>query len=74
MRPILLPLSAASFLSTFWRRLLKNPWSLVAIVGVVAALAAPVAVVQSRAGEKDSLRQAQIALATAPGPARLSTR
>jgi diguanylate cyclase (GGDEF)-like protein/PAS domain S-box-containing protein len=67
MRPILRSRSATSALSTFRRRLLKNPWSLVAMVGVTAALAAPVAVVQSRAGEKDSLRQAQIALATAPG-------
>jgi len=67
MRGILRPLSAMSLLSTFRRRLLRNPWSLVAVVGVTAALAAPVAVVQSRAGEKDSLRRAQIALATAPG-------
>jgi diguanylate cyclase (GGDEF)-like protein/PAS domain S-box-containing protein len=67
MRRILRRLSPASPLSTFRGRLLQNPWSLVAVVGVTAALAAPVAVVQSRAGEKDSLRRAQIALATAPG-------
>jgi diguanylate cyclase (GGDEF)-like protein/PAS domain S-box-containing protein len=67
MRRFPRPRSAASLVSTLWRRLFKNPWSLVALVGVTAALAAPVAVVQSRAGEKDSLRQAQIALATAPG-------
>ena len=48
-----------------WLR--HNVWSLLTVAGVMGALLATVAVVRGRAGEKDNLRRAQIALAAAPG-------
>jgi diguanylate cyclase (GGDEF)-like protein/PAS domain S-box-containing protein len=51
----------------FPRWLLRNVWYVLALLGVSIALAAPVAVVQSHAHQKDEIRRAQIALATAPG-------
>ena len=41
-------------------------WSLLTVLAVMSALVATVALVSARAEQKDSLRQAQIALATAP--------
>ena len=58
---------AGSLLAAVRRWASKNGLLLVAAAGLMMALAVPVAVVQSRAGEKDSLRRAQIALASAPG-------
>ncbi len=63
--PSVLP--GASLLAAVRGRLPRNASSLVLLAGVTVALAGPVAVVQSRAGEKDNLRRAQISLATAPG-------
>jgi diguanylate cyclase (GGDEF)-like protein/PAS domain S-box-containing protein len=49
------------------RWLRRNAWSLLTVVTVVGALAGIIAVVRASASRKDDLRQAQIALAAAPG-------
>jgi diguanylate cyclase (GGDEF)-like protein/PAS domain S-box-containing protein len=62
-----LPSSPASIAAAIRGRLQRNAWSLLTLVGVLTALAATVAVAQARAGEKENLLRAQIALAAAPG-------
>jgi diguanylate cyclase (GGDEF)-like protein/PAS domain S-box-containing protein len=44
----------------------REMWSLLTVLAVVGALVGTVVVVRARAGQKDNLRQAQIALAVAP--------
>jgi hypothetical protein len=45
----------------------RNIWSLLTVAAVLGALIATIAVVSATAGNKDHLRQAQVALAQAPG-------
>ena len=45
----------------------RNVWTLLLAVAILGALSATAVVVRSSAGSKDSLRQAQVALAGAPG-------
>jgi hypothetical protein len=49
------------------RWLRRNAWSLLTVLAVAGTLAAIIAVVRASAGRTDELRQAQIALAAAPG-------
>jgi diguanylate cyclase (GGDEF)-like protein/PAS domain S-box-containing protein len=45
----------------------RSGWSLLSAIAVISALAVTVAFVHARAGEKDTLRQAQIGIVKAPG-------
>src|ERR1035441_5211949 len=48
-------------------RFRRSTWSLLTIVAVIGGLVGTAAVVRARAGEKDTLREAQNALGVAPG-------
>ena len=64
------PLGAPSLRGVFPRALRwlrRNGWSLLTVAAVAGTLAGIVAVVRASAGRKDDVRQAQIALAAAPG-------